>query len=310
MAEIVISEFMDEVAVARLAARFPTLYDPELVDDRARLLDSVAAARALIVRSRTRVRAPLLDRAPRLECVGRLGVGLENIDGRACERRGIEVYPAVGAADVGVAEYVIGAMLTLLRGAFHSTEEVAAGGWPRQRLMGREASGRVLGLIGFGAIAREVARRAAALGMRIVAYDPFISGSDPAWADARPLPLEALLGRADVVSLHVPVTSETRHMIGPPELALMRPDAILIDASRGSVVDEPAIAEALRAGRLGGAALDVFEGEPLTEEDGRVFAGCPNLILTPHIAGMTQESNVRISMMIADRVLDCLGGTD
>ncbi|HET7410197.1 MAG TPA: hydroxyacid dehydrogenase [Paracoccaceae bacterium] len=308
MADIVITEFMDEAAVERLAARYQTIYDPDLVDAPDRLAELVTEARALIVRNRTQVRVALLDRAPRLECVGHLGVALDNIDGRECERHGIEVFPAIGANDVAVAEYVIGTMLVLLRGAYHATDEVAAGGWPRQRLMGREASGRTLGLIGFGAIAREVARRAAALGMRIVAHDPFLSGWDPAWAEAQPVSLERLLKRADVVSLHVPITSETRHMLGAPEIAMMRTDAILINAARGGVVEEPAVAEALRGGRLGGAALDVFDDEPITAESGAVFAGCPNLLLTPHIAGVTQESNVRISALVADRVMECLEG--
>jgi (S)-sulfolactate dehydrogenase len=308
MADVVISEFMDDAAVQRLAARYQTIYDPELVDAPRRLAGLVTEARALIVRNRTQVRAPLLQAGTRLECVGRLGVGLDNIDGRECERRGIEVYPATGANDVSVAEYVIGAMLILLRGAYYATGEVASGAWPRQRLMGREASGRTLGLIGFGAIAREVARRASALGMRVISYDPFLPGSDPAWAEARPVPLERLLQQADVVSLHVPLTGETRHMLGHPELATMRKGAILINAARGGVVEEPAVADALRAGRLGGAALDVFDEEPLTAESGQVFADCPNLILTPHIAGVTEESNVRVSAVVADRVIECLEG--
>lgn len=308
MADIVITEFMDESAIERLSARHDTFFDPDLADQPDRLAGLVGGARALIVRNRTQVRRALLAAAPRLECVGRLGVGLENIDGRECERRGIEVHPAIGANDVSVAEYVIGTMLCLLRGAYHSTDEIVAGGWPRQRLIGREASGRVLGLIGFGAIGHEVARRAAVLGMRIIAHDPFLSGWSPSWGDATPASLDELLREADIVSLHVPLTSETRHMIGAPELALMRPDAILINAARGGVVEEPAVAEALRTGRLGGAALDVFDDEPITAEIGRVFADCPNLILTPHIAGVTRESNVRISALVADRVLECLGG--
>jgi (S)-sulfolactate dehydrogenase len=308
MAEIVITEFMEEAAVQRLAARRRTLYDPALVDQPDRLAEAVAEARALIVRNRTQVRGPLLAAAGRLECVGRLGVGLDNIDGRECERRGVSVYPAIGANDISVAEYVIAATLILLRGAYRSTHEVAAGGWPRQRLMGREAHGRTLGLIGFGAIGREVATRAAALGMRVIATDPFLPASDPAWADAEPVPLERLLARAEVVSLHVPLTGETRDMIGHAEIAAMREGAILINAARGGVVDEQAVADALREGRLGGAALDVFAGEPLSSEDGAVFAGCPNLMLTPHIGGLTEESNIRISAMIADRVLEHLEG--
>ncbi|MCZ8376191.1 MAG: hydroxyacid dehydrogenase [Beijerinckiaceae bacterium] len=307
MSTIIVTEFMDEAAVARLAARHDTLYDPALVDDPARLAALLPAARALIVRNRTQVRPALLAAGPRLEAIGRLGVGLDNIDVAACKDRGIAVYPATGANDLAVAEWVIASTLILLRGAYGATGDVIAGTWPRQRLMGREASGRVMGLVGFGAIAREVAQRARALGMEVIAYDPFLSDADPCWSMARRHGLEPLLREADVVSLHVPLTDETRNLIDDLRLRRMRPDAILLNAARGGVVDEPALAAALREGRLGGAALDVFDEEPLTAARGTVFTGCPNLILTPHIAGVTQESNRRVSDLIATRILDHLG---
>src|SRR5512137_1193023 len=159
MPEIVISEFMDEAAIRASFAGRDVLYDPKLVDDPARLGTAVRDARALIVRNRTQVRGALLKAAPRLEVVGRLGVGLDNIDVPACEARGIAVYPATGANDLSVAEYVITAALMLLRRAWLSTARVVAGEWPRTDLMGREMDGKQLGLVGFGAIARETATR-------------------------------------------------------------------------------------------------------------------------------------------------------
>ena len=303
MPDIVISEFMDEAAVARLRARHDTLYDPGLCDRPDELREHVAGARALVVRNRTQVRGALLEGATRLACVGRLGVGLDNIDGDACAARGIAVYPATGANDLSVAEYVITAALVLLRRAFLSSAAVAAGEWPRQRLIGGELAGRTMGLVGFGAIAREVAWRAQALGMQIAAFDPHLMADDPAWRFARNVSLDGLLEIADVVSLHVPLTPSTRGMIGARQLAAMRPGAILVNAARGGVVDEAALAEALREKRVGGAALDVFETEPLTKEAGEKFAGLDNLLLTPHIAGVTEESNVRVSELIAERVL-------
>lgn len=303
MAEIVISEFMDEAALEGLRQRYCVTYDPSLVDDPDRLRARLADAVALIVRNRTQVRGPLLDHAPLLRCVGRLGVGLDNIDLEECRRRNIAVHPATGANDLSVAEYVITAALVLLRGAWLASPAVAAGAWPRQTLIGRELSGRVIGLIGFGSIAREVATRAQALGMRIVAYDPLLAADHPAWAQARSLPLDELLREADVVSLHVPLTPATRRMIGTTQLAAMKSGAVLINAARGGVVDEAALADALKAGWLAGAALDVFETEPLTAEAGAKFAGIANLLLTPHIAGVTEESNVRVSNVIADKVL-------
>ena len=303
MPDIVISEFMDETAVARLSRDHETLYDPELVDKPAALARAVASARSLIVRNRTEVRGALLDAGALLACVGRLGVGLDNIDVETCQARSISVYPATGANDLAVAEYVIAAAMSLLRGAYDSRAAVAAGAWPRQALVGRELSGKTMGLVGYGAIARETARRAVALGMRVVAVDPFLAPDAPDWGDTGQLGIDDLLSEADVVSLHVPLTAGTRHMISAETLARMKPDAVLINAARGGIVDETALAEALHANRLGGAALDVFEVEPLTEERGGMFEGLTNLILTPHVAGVTAESNVRVSHLIADKVL-------
>jgi (S)-sulfolactate dehydrogenase len=310
MPEIIITEFMDEAAVARLKARYETLYDPALVDRPDDLVPLLAGARALIVRNRTQVRGELLDAAAKLTCVGRLGVGLDNIDLDGCRARNIAVFPATGANDLSVAEYVTTAALTLLRGAWMATAAVAAGDWPRQKLIGRELAGKTLGLVGFGAIAREVAWRANALGMTIVAYDPLLDASHPAWQWARNVALDGLLEISDVISLHVPLTDTTRHMIGAGQLSAMKRDAILINAARGGVIDEAALAAALREGRLGGAALDVFEREPLSAGDGAKFAGLPNVLLTPHIAGVTVESNVRVSELIADRVIDHLERAD
>jgi (S)-sulfolactate dehydrogenase len=303
MAEIVISEFMDDLAVGRLAERHPTLCDPALVDRPEDLASQLGSARALIVRNRTKVSAALIAAAPRLACVGRLGVGLDNIDLEACRARGIAVYPAAGANDLAVAEYVVTAALFLLRRAWFATAAVASGQWPREALIGREASGKVLGLVGFGQIGRETARRATALGMEVIACDPFVAGSDPAWQLARRVGWEELLAASDLVSLHVPLTAATRHLIDAAAIARMKPGAVLINTARGGVVDEAALAEALAAGRLGGAALDVFETEPLTGESGARFAGLPNVVLTPHIAGVTQESNARVSHMVAEAVL-------
>jgi (S)-sulfolactate dehydrogenase len=248
------------------------------------------------------VRGGLLEAAAKLEAVGRLGVGLDNIDVEACKARDIAVLPATGANDLSVAEYVIAGVLVLLRGAYGASDEVAVGAWPRERLIGREVSGRRLGLVGFGSIARETAKRARALGMSVAAHDPFVAADDPAWRelDVVPLALDSLLGTSDAVSLHVPLTADTRHLIDAAALAAMPKGPVLINAARGGVVDEAALADALRDGRLAGAMLDVFETEPLP--DGGPLVGVPNLILTPHIAGVTEESNVRVSGVTAANV--------
>jgi (S)-sulfolactate dehydrogenase len=312
MPDVVISEFMDEDAIREGLPGFDVLYEPTLVDRPDDLATAVAHARALIVRNRTPVRGALLERAAKLQVVGRLGVGLDNIDVEACRARGIEVHPATGANDVAVAEYAVATAMLLLRGAYGATADVIAGAWPRSRLMGREISGKRLGLVGFGSIARETASRAAALGMSVAAYDPYVPPDDPAWTRSHgrvePLPLPDLLAASDVISLHVPLTPETRSLVDAAALARLKPGAILINAARGGIVDEAALADALRAGRLGGAALDVFAAEPLSAAQGAVFAGCPNLILTPHIAGVTAESNVRVSSVTAEAVRRHLTG--
>ncbi|MBN8942596.1 MAG: 3-phosphoglycerate dehydrogenase [Rhizobiales bacterium] len=302
MTDIVITEFMDEAAVDDLRRDFSVTYDKGLVDRPDELARLAAGARALIVRNRTQVRGALLEAGSRLEAIGRLGVGLDNIDLAACKARGIAVLPATGANDIAVAEWAVTTVLLLLRGAYAASAEVADGLWPRERLMGREVHGKILGLIGFGAIARETAARARALGMAIVAADPFVAAGDPAWSaiGARKVGLDELVASADAISLHVPLTDETRNLIDAARLAAMKPGAVIVNAARGGVIDEAALAAALKAGSLAGAALDVFDQEPL--KAGSPLAGAPNLILTPHIAGVTVESNVRVSSVTAANV--------
>ncbi|WP_422048680.1 hydroxyacid dehydrogenase [Shimia sp.] len=303
---ILITEFMDDTAVGRLKAAHSTTYAPELADAQGDIPAQMAGVQALIVRNRTQVTAALLEASPDLKCVGRLGVGLDNIDVAACEARGVEVMPALGANTLSVAEYVVTNALVLLRDAYHAKHAMLAGDWPRAQCSGREAGGRVLGLLGFGANAQETGRLARAMGMTLVAYDPFLPTDHPAWQHAERGEIADVLANADVVSLHVPLTEQTRHMMNAEAFAQMKPGAVVINAARGGVLDEAALVAAMQSGHIAGAALDVFETEPLTQDAAEIFKGVSNLILTPHIAGVTQDSNVRVSAMIADLVLDRL----
>ena len=304
---VVISEFMDPAAVATLAARFEVASDADLGEHRDKLKRLLTDADALIVRNKTQVDGELLATAPQLKVVGRLGVGLDNIDVLQCKSRGIEVIPATGANALAVAEYVIAAALILLRGAYSSSEAVAAGKWPRAEMAsGRELARKTLGVIGFGQIGQLTGRLARALGTKVIGFDAMIPTEHPMWSAERTAArkFDEVLRDADVISIHVPLTPATRGLIDAGRLALMKADAVLINTSRGEIVNEAALAAALKSGKLGGAALDVFEHEPLAA--GSPLAGCPHLLLTPHIAGVTRESNVRVSSMIAEKVAAAL----
>ena len=307
MAKIVITEFMDEEAVAELRRSFDVVYDPVLVDRPTDLLAQAINAQALIVRNRTQVSAELLSHLPALRVVGRLGVGLDNIDLNATQARNITVIPATGANALAVAEYVITSALILLRGAFSSSAQVAQGLWPRAALSsGLEISTKQLGLIGFGSIGQLTAKLAQALGVSVVAYDPNIPSDSPVWVESnvQPVAFESLLANSDIISLHVPLDKATHHLISEKEFFLIKSTAVLINTARGGIVDENALAEALTSGRLAGAALDVFEQEPLPANS--ALAGVPNLLLTPHIAGVSRESNQRVSHLIATKVAEAL----
>jgi len=309
MADIVISEFLDQEAIKRTAGDYSVHYDPDLVDKKEELKDWLTTAKALVVRNRTQVNQELIEAAPNLKVVGRLGVGLDNIDMEGCQQRGIKVCPATGANDAAVAEWVITSSLILLRGAFLKNSEMIAGKWPRQESMGNEISGKLLGLVGFGGIAKDTAKRAQYLGMATVAYDPYVKPADPCWQNtSRAETLDELLQKADVVSLHVPLNKETFHLFNSETISQMKNGAILINAARGGVVDEKALVSAMQSGRLAGAALDVFENEPLTQEGAELFRGLPNIILTPHIGGVTVESNQRVSRVTMENVINVLKG--
>lgn len=308
MSEIVITEFLDPDAVEQLKADYDVHWDQDLWEKPDELAGLVPPIKALIVRNRTKVTAELLDAAPNVKVIGRLGVGLDNIDLGACASRGITVCPALGTNHVSVAEYVIATMLMLRRGSYQSNDRILSGEWPRQDMIGLEVAGRTIGLIGFGAIGQAVAERARALDMAVLAHDPFLLADDEAWSLATSVEIDELIRRSEIVSIHVPLTPDTKNLIDDKAIATMKSDAIVINTARGGIVDEAAVAAALRDGRLGGAALDVYETEPVTADWAARFADTPNLVLTPHIAGVTVESSRRISFATIENVKRVLEG--
>ena len=304
-ADIVITEFLDSEAAGFLDQSFAVFRDDQLAFDPERLRQQVKEARALIVRNRTQVDKALLDAAPKLSVIGRLGVGLDNIDTAACAQRDIKVIPAHGANSDSVAEYAITAILVMMRPVWQVSQTMRDGGFPRQELgQGREIGGKTLGLIGFGGIGRNVAKRAAALGMTLAAYDPAFT-PEPG-LDVSPMLFADCLAASDAISLHMPLTDTTRSMINAETLAMMRPGAVLVNTARGGIVDHDALAASLRSGHLGGATLDVFENEPTTPASLAMFSDLSNIWLTPHIAGVTVEATQRVSWMTVKAVADHL----
>jgi D-3-phosphoglycerate dehydrogenase len=269
------------------------------------LLTEIPAFHALIVRSRTRVTKEVLARGTQLKVVGRAGVGVDNIDLDEATARKIVVVNAPAASTVSVAELTIGHMVSLLRHLPEADRTVKAGKWERGKLEGRELFGKTLGLFGSGRIGTEVARRAQAFGMRVIAYDPYLPPTAAKQAAIRLVDKEVVFRDSDVLSIHAALTPETRGAIGAMELRKMRPSAILVNCARGEIVDEAALAEALRARTISGAAIDVFTKEPPT---GSPLLDAPNIVFTPHLGASTMEGQARAGAIVADQVLKVLAG--
>jgi D-3-phosphoglycerate dehydrogenase len=266
-------------------------------EDLARALEDCDA---VIVRSATRITAESLARAGRLKVIGRAGVGVDNIDVAAATERGIAVLNAPSGNTISAAELTLALLLALVRRVPAADRSMKAGEWDRKSFNGIELHGKTLGLVGAGRIGGEVARRARAFGMRVVAYDPHVTEERARALDLELMTLDEVLRRADVLSLHVPLTEATAGLIGARELALLRPGAFLVNAARGGVVDEQALYEALAARRLAGAALDVFEQEPLPAD--HPLRALDNVVLTPHLGAATREAQQNVAIEIADAV--------
>ena len=299
---ILITEFMDEDAVNLLKKKYDVYYDISLAEDSNSLVKLINKMKALIVRNKTLVTRELIENAPNLTCVGRLGVGLDNIDLNACEEQNITVYPALGANSHSVAEYVICTSMLLLRKAYFKKNEMIAGNWPRQESSGSEVYGKTLGLIGFGDIAQKTRDLALGLGIKTVAYDPYLDKDSNLWKETKNLLLDNLLSISDIISLHIPLNKETKNLIDEKKLRLIKNSSVIINTSRGGIIDENSLAKLLKENKIGGAALDVFNKEPINKVNAKKFEGLDNLILTPHIGGVTKESNERVSKMIAKKI--------
>jgi D-3-phosphoglycerate dehydrogenase len=259
----------------------------------------------LIVRSQVKVDSELIAAASRLVVIGRAGVGVDNVDLDAATRAGITVVNAPTGNTIAAAEHTLGLLFGLARRIAAADASVRRGEWQRTQFTGTELRGKTLGIVGLGKIGQAIADRARALEMTILGADPFITAEQAALHGVELVDLDGLLARSDVVTLHVPVTRSTRGMIGREALARMRPGAFLLNVARGGLVDEGAVADALREGRLAGAGFDVFEHEPPA---GSPLLDAPNTILTPHLGASTEEAQVLVAEEVADQVLDVLAG--
>ncbi len=307
MPDILITEETHDPSIGLLTARFEVDYAPSLWRDPPRLRERLATVRAAIVRNMTQVDRAFLDAAPRLEVVGRIGVGLDTIDVPALTERGVVLCYPPEANAVTVAEHTFAVLLSLARKLREADRSVRAGDWDRHGHVGFELHGKTMGIVGLGRIGFRVATRARAFGMRVLAYDPWLTPQHPAVTEsgAALVPFERLLAEADVVTCHVPLTAATRGMMNADTLRRMMRGAVLINTSRGPVVETAALVDALASGYLTAAALDVFEEEPPV---GSPLLALPNLLLTPHVAGWTRESLQRMISTVAEDVARVLDG--
>jgi D-3-phosphoglycerate dehydrogenase len=305
MHRILVTDEIDPEGVALLQAVgefevdvVPTLPPKEL-------LERIGDYDALVGRSATRISEELLDRAKRLKVVGRAGVGVDNVDVGKATELGIAVINAPAGNTIAVTELFFGAVIGLLRQIPQAAQSMAEGRWDRSRLMGSELRGRTLGVVGVGRIGTEISKRAVAFGMDVIGYDPYISEERfGALRIRRSIELGELLAAADIVTIHTPLTDETRGMIGAAEVAQLRPEAVVVNMARGGIVDDAALLDALRAGRLRGAVLDVFNVEPLPAD--HPMRKAPNVVLTPHMGASTHEAQRNVAVDVAAAVRDAL----
>lgn len=274
-------------------------------EPRSRLLELLSDAEGLVVRSGTRVDRELMDAAPQLRVVGRAGVGVDNIDLDEATRRGILVANAPLANSVSAAEHAFGLMLAQARNIAQADATIRAGRWDRAAFRGVELHGKVLGLVGLGRIGALVAQRALAFGMSVLAYDPYITADQARQAGGELRDLDSLLADSDFISLHLPRTPETENLLDAVAFSKVKPGVRIVNASRGGIIDEEALAAAIRSGRVAGAALDVFATEPLV---GGPLVELPQVVLTPHLGASTAEAQDKAGLHVAEAVVAGLMG--
>jgi D-3-phosphoglycerate dehydrogenase / 2-oxoglutarate reductase len=304
MAKVLVSDPIDKVGIDILSQ--VAQVEEKIGLSQEELIKIIPEYDALMIRSGTKVTKEIIEAANQLKIIGRAGVGVDNVDVPAATRKGIVVVNSPEGNTIAAAEHALAMMLALSRYIPDANQSVKNNEWDRKRFMGSEVYKKSLGVVGLGRIGSHVATVARAMGMKILAYDPFISQERADQLGCRLVDLDFLYSEADYISLHVPKTPETRHLINAESLAKMKPTVRIINCSRGGIIDEEALADAIKEGKIGGAALDVFEEEPLKESKLRELGS--KVILTPHLGASTEEAQVNVAIDVAEQIRDVLLG--
>jgi len=301
MINILITEFIDPEALKILSKDFNVIYKKDIWENSDYLKKEINKFEGIIVRNKTNLNQSILEKAENLKYIGRLGVGLDNIDTEICKKNNIFVQPATGMNADSVAEYVISSSLSLLKKTKLINEKTQSGQWPRTSITTNELKGKNLGLIGFGDIAKKVLQLINAFEVTTIAFDPFITSQEMAENNVKKVTFENILSLADIISIHVPLNNETRYLFDKKTFQKMNNKPIIINSSRGGIINETDLLEAYKNNYISGFALDVYEHEPVNKIFLKNITNDMNCILSPHNAGVTEESNTRVSEFIMNK---------
>ena len=301
MINILITEFIDPEALKILSKDFNVIYKKDIWENSDYLKKEINKFEGIIVRNKTNLNQSILEKAANLKYIGRLGVGLDNIDTEYCKKNNIFVQPATGMNADSVAEYVISSSLSLLKKTKLINEKTQSGQWPRTSITTNELRGKILGLIGFGDIAKKVLKLINAFEVTTISFDPFITSQEMEEHNVKKVTFENILSLADIISIHVPLNNETKYLFDKKTFQKMNNKPIIINSSRGGIINETDILEAYKNNYISGFALDVYEHEPVNKIFLKNITNDMNCILSPHIAGVTEESNTRVSEFIMNK---------
>ena len=302
MKKVLITESMEQNSIDNLKKNFQVTYKPELWNNHKEIEKQISTFDAIIVRNKTNLNEQILNRAEMLKFIGRLGVGLDNIDTQFCHSKNIHVQPATGMNADSVAEYVLSSSLSLIKNMPLMHQGTVEGNWPRTNIQSREIKGKVLGLLGFGLIARKVSQLAKTFETTIIAHDPFVKKNIETEYQIHLVSFEQILSQSDIISVHLPLNDQTRNLINYDAFTKMKKNPIIINSARGSIINEDDLLTAYNEKLISGFALDVFSKEPVNQQFYKSINQNMNCILSPHIAGVTNESNIRVSNFIVEKL--------